>query len=175
MSQASPSTDAPAGLPDAIAEDSLYERAGGFLSRLAMELASELTPLPDILRNYNLTRTQLKSLLATQTFRDMFSEAKQIWRSGSNVRQRVRLKAALLAEDSLLEIFRVVHDATANTASRLQAFKQIADLTDIAPRKDGSGPSADGFSIRIVFPNMPTQTVAAGPATIEHDPADATS
>lgn len=149
---------------------SLFERAGGFLSRLAMELASDLTPLPDILRNYALAPAQLKALLATRAFRDMFLEAKSVWRSGGNVRQRVRLKAALLAEDSLLEVFRIVHDAGANTANRLQAFKQIADLTDIAPRKEGPmGGSADGFSIKIIFPNLPAQTISAQVPALEHD------
>ena len=107
-----------------------------FDGRLAVELACQISSLPDILKRYRLTRGDLKVKLKDPTFRKMVVESKRAWHSDLSVKERVRLKASVLVEDSILAVYNILHDSENPSASRLDAFKQLARVADVdAPGK----------------------------------------
>ena len=103
---------------------------------LAAELAIGLLPVKDLLERFDLSAPQLKTLLQTPEFRGMVKDYKQAWHSASNVKERVRLKAAIATEEGLLELYQIFNNMEFNPSARLEAFKQLTALSDVAPKKD---------------------------------------
>lgn len=108
-------------------------------SRLAMELAIEISDLPDILARYGLTSEQLKKKFQNPAFRNMVREARITWKSDLSIKERIRVKSMALVEDSLLELYTIIHDRDISTNSRLDAFKSLSRVaTTDTPDKEGA-------------------------------------
>jgi hypothetical protein len=103
---------------------------------LANELALGLLPIPDIIKRFGITKSQLKGLLHQDTFKRMVKEAKREWNSASNAKERIRIKAAIAAEEGLLTLYEIFQDLELNPSARLEAYKQITELADVKPKKD---------------------------------------
>jgi len=118
---------------------------------LAMELAAQLTDLPDILERYSLSKAQLKRILKDPEFRVMYAQAKARWGADANATERVITKSTLMVEDSLLEIYGILHDSNGTSNSKIAAFTALVELSDAAPRKQAAKPPEKGekFSITI--------------------------
>ena len=109
---------------------------------LAAELAVGLLPLPDVLKRFDISKDQLKLLLKDQQFKSMVRQFKHEWHAASNAKDRIKLKAAMMVEENLLELHRLFLDIELNPTARLDAFKQMTVLADVQPKKDApdSGP-----------------------------------
>jgi hypothetical protein len=108
-------------------------------SRLAMELAFEISDLPVILSRHGLTKSELQTKLNNPAFRNMVREAKAAWNSDLSVKERIRLKSMVLVEDSLLELYGIFHNRELAPTARLEAFKNMAKVATVdAPDKDNA-------------------------------------
>lgn len=118
---------------------------------LAMELAAQLTDLPDILERYSLNKTQLKRILKDPEFRIIYAQAKARWGADTNATERVINKSTMMVEDSLLTIYGILHDKDTTPVAKLSAFNALVELSDAAPRKQAAkAPQAgEKFSITI--------------------------
>lgn len=128
--------------------------------RLAWEIAAEIAPIPDILKRYDISPVDFKNKLKDPMFRTAIREAKSMWKSDLNVQQRIRVKAAMLVEDSLLDVFAIIKNENMPAASKLDAFEKLtktADLTPKAGKGDGGGGSS--FKINIHLGDSPAQQV----------------
>ena len=131
---------------------------------LAMELAAKLTDIPDILERYGLTKTQLKKIVKDDEFKVIFAQAKARWGADANAQERVSTKSTLMVEDSLLEIYGILHNGDTTPAGKIQAFNALVELSDASPRKQtGKDSSGDKFSITI--------NLSGGKKTFEGDNA----
>jgi hypothetical protein len=109
-------------------------------SRLAVELAVKLRPVSELLSTYNLSRADLVRKLKDSMFRDMVKQAKALWESDLSVKERIRLKSQILVEDSVLEVFQILHNKENAIPARLDAFKQLARVAEVdTPTKTGGG------------------------------------
>jgi len=90
-------------------------------SRLAVEVAVQIRPIAEVLVAYSLTRSDLVRKLKDPMFRDMVKQAKSIWSSDLSIKERIRLKSQVLVEDSLLEIFKIVHNVDMAVPAKLDA------------------------------------------------------
>lgn len=119
-------------------------------NQLALELASKLQPPAKILVKYGLTDAQFNRLAATPQFQQLFREARQYWESDKNAAERVRAKCTMLVEDSLLEVFKMVHDEGLAPASRLDGFRTLAKMAGVSGDGRGDGSAlGERFSITI--------------------------
>jgi len=118
---------------------------------LAMELAAQLTGLPDILERYSLSKAQLKRILKDPEFRIIYGQAKARWGADANATERVISKSTIMVEDSLIEIYGILHDVDSSPNNKIQAFNALVELSDAAPRKQAAKPPETGekFSITI--------------------------
>lgn len=108
-------------------------------SRLAMELAIEISDLPDIMSRYGLTADDLRAKLRNPAFSNMVKEARITWRSDLSIKERIRVKSMSLVEDSLLELYKIFHNPDTAIPARLDAFKTLSrTATTDAPDKDGA-------------------------------------
>ena len=79
----------------------------------------------------------------------MLDEFTRDWKSPMNVKERIRLKAALAIEDGLIDMYQLFRNPDLAPAARLDAYKQLIALSDTAPRRDEGGDGGSGFSITI--------------------------
>lgn len=121
-------------------------------SRLAFDLATQMSELPVILERYSLTAGDLQAKLANPVFQKIFRDAKALWSSDLSVKERIRLKSQALIEDSLLEMYRIFHDETVAPPARIEAFKTMAKVATV-DGADQKGPEA-GTRVNITF-NIP--------------------
>lgn len=104
-------------------------------ARLALDIVANTIELPEMLQRYSLTPQELKDRLVNPSFRALVEETRTVWTSDLNVGERVRLKAALLVEDSLLEIYRTIHDRKNPVLSRQAAFNALSKLASIEQKQ----------------------------------------
>jgi hypothetical protein len=117
-------------------------------TRLAWELVAQIAPLSDILRRHTMTFEQLKEKLRNPLFRSMVHETKKIWRSELNTKERIRIKAQLAVEESMLEILAIVSDRNTPASSRIDAFEKLAKIGDLT-EKDKNQTTGERVNITI--------------------------
>jgi hypothetical protein len=139
--------------------------------RLAWEIAAEITPMQDLLTRYGMTAADFSKKLKDPMFRIAIREAKSIWKSDLNVQQRIRMKAAFLVEDSILDVFAILKNESHGATARLDAFKKLLETADIMPTKKQEGPTAGAFKINIILGDQPSQKVTIDGHTFESAPA----
>jgi hypothetical protein len=136
--------------------------------RLAWELAAEITPVTDILARYGITPADFRNKLKDPMFRGAIREAKSIWKSDLNVQQRVRVKAAMMVEDSLLDVFAIIKNESQPAAAKLEAFEKLLKTSDMVPKAGkGDNSTAGAFKINIILGNEPNQQVTINGHTQE--------
>lgn len=127
--------------------------------RLAWEIAAEISTVPEILIRYGMAPHEFKAKLRDPMFRQAIREAKNLWKSDLNVQQRVRLKAAFLVEDSLLDIFAIIKSENSIAAAKLEAFEKLMKTADLVPRAKDGGNAPSAFKINIITGAAPSDRV----------------
>ena len=118
-------------------------------SRLAVELAVQIRPVGELLNAYSISRRELADKLKDPMFRDMVKQAKTLWNSDLSVKERIRLKSQVLVEDSLLEVFSIVHSPDNAIPAKLDAFKQLARVAEVDSPDRGKGDTGSRFTVSI--------------------------
>ncbi len=122
-------------------------------ARLAWELTADIVPLAEIMRRYDLTFDSLAEKRRDPVFRSVLEEYSRAWNSSLSTADRVRIKAALLVEDGLLDIFRILKAEDSAAAAKLDAFAALARAGDVGPSKNASAQAGERFSVTINLPN----------------------
>lgn len=117
-------------------------------ARLVWELAAEINKPAEILKRYSLTAADLKAKTKDSMFIAALREAKKAWKSDLNVQQRIKIKAALLLEDSLLDIMMIIKTPEMAASNKLEATKQLAQMGEVGTKKQGEQ-AASGFKLTI--------------------------
>jgi hypothetical protein len=117
--------------------------------RIAWEIAAEIADVPTILTRYGISADGFKKKLRDPMFRMAIREAKAVWKSDLNVTQRIRVKAAMLVEDSLLDVFAIIKNENMPASSKLEAFEKLMKTADLTPKTNGQPASAAGFKVVI--------------------------
>jgi hypothetical protein len=126
---------------------------------MALDLAMAIKNPKDIAADYGLPPKELAQRLQTDTaFARQVREYRAIWLSPTNAAERVRIKSAVLAEDGLMEIWRVLVNDDLNPSVRLDAHKHLSKLADVEPRREDaqSGPT---FSLTLNLGGDATETI----------------
>lgn len=119
--------------------------------KLAGEMASGLLSTPEILTRFDLSVAQLKLIAKDERFKKMFWEAKAIWNGSENVQERIRQKSALLLEDSLMPLYKVIHDLNVAPGARIDAFARLQSIANMQPSKEGDGTKKEAFILNITM------------------------
>lgn len=121
-----------------------------FSPALAADLVLRLRPVKDILDRYEMTQADLKRLLANPQFRTLCNEARQKWTSDLSAGDRVKLKAAIIAEDVLPTIHGMIVSGSTPAPARVDAFKTVNRLAQLdTPEKSGAESGRFVINIRL--------------------------
>ena len=133
------------------------------------ELASGIYPAEEVGSRFGYSMEDLAKLLNQGWFKARLREAKGIWNSENNAAERVRIKAALATEHTLLDITKIIQDSDAPPASRISAHQHIAKLGAI---ETGPSEGDTGNTFRVVI-NLPTGNLdISTPKIIEGETVD---
>lgn len=135
-------------------------------ARLILELVSGIDPPAEIMQRYGLTEEQLKAKLRSPGFRSAYQEAARVWKSSPNVKERIRMRAGALLEDSLQDIFLIIKNVSLPASQRLEATKQLGQLSQTINPKEQQGTGA-AFTINIVRRGHEPVTINAEPNRTE--------
>ena len=117
-------------------------------AQLAAELAMQLAPTADILDRYGISVDDLKFKLSNTQFRQMYQETKRTWESGLSSEERIKLKARMLVEDSLLRVFALIHSEDTPSTARIEAFKQLTKVAGV-DQQQKTGDAGNRVSITL--------------------------
>lgn len=116
-------------------------------AQLVWELVSDITPKEDVLIRHGMTPADLKAKLNNPMFRSAYVEAKRLWSSDMNAQDRIKVKATMMVEDALIDVYRIIKDDTALSVSKLEAFEKLGKLAQVMGQK----PSAVGERHTIII------------------------
>lgn len=136
-------------------------------SQLALEIVSDLRPFDEIAAAYGYTGVELNERMLKPAFSNIVDNAREIWSSDMNVKERIRTKAALLVEGSLLDMYGLVSDPGVNGAVRNASFVNLAKVAEVDGSGRGSGGDGNGFKLIINLPSQDPITVQAIEGQVE--------
>ena len=129
-------------------------------NELALQLAAGLMPIPDLLKHFELDQKQLAEISKDPQFRSMYMEAKAVWHSALNTKERTKIKAAMMVEDSLLTMFQMLHNPEIAPPSKIAVFDKLAEIAGAKPEKVvGGGATGDKFTININIPDREEEKI----------------
>lgn len=133
-----------------------------FSAALAVELASQLYPAAEVFNRHGLDDARAKALLANPVFRDMLKDAQRDWGAIKNVKGRLRAKARLALEESLVHLYAIVRSSTEPAAARVAAAKELKDIAGIGSDGEGGGGSGLPTIVIQLGDQAPPVTVTPG-------------
>jgi hypothetical protein len=117
---------------------------------LALEMVAGLQSPTDILARYGITAAQFQMIANTPRFKALYQEAKALWGSDKNAKERIQAKALSLVEGNLLELHNIFNNEDIAPGHRLDASKQITDLAGAkAAPAAAEGAAGSRFSVII--------------------------
>lgn len=131
------------------------------LRSIAREIAYDIIPLETILTNHEITHKQFQEIAKQQAFQSLLREYVESWAGAENTHGRVKLKITSGVEDSLPDMFALMHDKNFSDNARVELFKTLLQAGGLrGTEKSEGGASAERVSITI---NMG----ADAPVTVE--------
>ena len=103
------------------------------ISQLARETARDLLPTDAVLKRFRLDTQTYEKILDLPFFQRRLEEELSVWNgsdSGS-IRTRIAAKAATVIEESLLEVFDLIHDKSQPLSGKVEALKFAARLASM--------------------------------------------
>ena len=109
---------------------------------IAAELAAQLSSPDTIRKRYCLTTEQWKKLTKSPVFREMVKEQLRNFRGDMAAGKRITVKAEILLEDAMPELYHIAKDSKVPSAERVNAIKQLGELAGRG--KQGNLPAGSG-------------------------------
>jgi hypothetical protein len=117
------------------------------ISQLAREIAREIIPFNAILKKFKLDSQTYERVFDMPFFQRRLEEELAVWNGSDShsIRARVAAKAATVIEESLMEVYELVHDKSQPLSGKVEALKFAARLASM-----GEGNPID-TSEKIIF------------------------
>ena len=102
-------------LPAEIANAELIHIAN---PKMILELAAKINDPREIIARYGITTHQFAALRDLPAFRNAYREARAYWESDSNYKERIAVKAGIMVEETLMDIYDLIKDGDTPTPSK---------------------------------------------------------
>lgn len=146
------------------------------LVSLAREIAIGILPLPTILDGLKLSLADLETVSRYPRFQQLVESMAAEWGSTLNTPERVKVKSQALIEDTLPELYTLIHEKKESMAAKVEALKLLRVLGGMGERDPGSGIAPERFHLEIhIGESRPrvidvTPGVTPGPHNLRRDP-----
>lgn len=119
------------------------------LIKLAREIAMDIHPLDNILRDNGLSGEQWENIQGNTRFRMLLETETSAWGSALNTQERLRLKSAAALEEWLPELFTRMNDKDENLNSKVEAGKLISRWAGVGGTGTQTMEGGEKFSVTI--------------------------
>jgi hypothetical protein len=108
------------------------------VSRLAREIARDLIPIEEICERYKLSEDEYQRLIKHPMFARRFQEELDIWNASTPhaIGGRISAKTATMIEESLPEIYALIHDRNVPMAPKIEALKWASRVAGVGEREN---------------------------------------
>jgi len=153
-------------------QDLLTDRA----NLLANEIAANLNTVKEILAKYNIKHKDFALLYKTPQFKAKLDAARLDWASDQGQKILFAKKAAMAAEDGLIDMYKIVKDATVPPSNRITAHQHLSTLGNVMPSKASGGEDNSNKHSIIINLHPPgskeMKTINATGTVIEHEQSE---
>ena len=112
-------------------------------SRLAREVARDLVPLDTILERNKISEDDYQRIIQHPLFAQRLQEELEIWSASTPMAivERIGAKAATMIEESLVEVYGLIHDKNQPMAAKIEALKWASRISGIGEREAANAPA----------------------------------
>src|SRR5215471_5528196 len=106
-------------------------------SRLAREIARDLVPVETILDRFKISDDDYQRVLRSPIFQQRFREELDVWGASTPraITERISAKAATMIEESLIEVYALIHDKDQPMSAKIEALKWASKLAGVGERE----------------------------------------
>lgn len=119
------------------------------LVRLAREIAMDIQPLDEILKNHGLTQDDFEELKISARFNALLRANIEEWQSAVNTESRVRIKSMAFVEEALPEFFARAHDPKESLSAKVEVLKTVARFAGVGSSNVDGAVAGDRLSVTI--------------------------
>jgi hypothetical protein len=119
------------------------------LIKLAREIAMDIQPIDNILRDNGVDGDQWENIQANTRFRMLLETETSAWGSALNTQERLRLKSAAALEEWLPELFTRMNDRNENLNAKVEAGKLISRWAGVGGTGTQTVEGGEKFSVTI--------------------------
>src|SRR5262245_5743222 len=138
------------------------------ISQVAREIDRDIMTADAVLKKYRMDTQTYEKILDLPFFQRRLEEELAVWNgsdSGS-IRQRIAAKAATVIEESLLEVFDLVHDKNQPLSGKVEALKFAARLASM----EGGAVSPDSENRVVINTSFGNERVTFGKEVQREEP-----
>ena len=131
---------------------------------LANEIAANLNTVKEILAKYSIKHKDFAVLYKTPRFKAKLDAARRDWATYQGQKILFAKKAAMAAEDGIIDMYRIVKDTSAPASNRITAHQHLATMGNVMPTKATQG--EDGTNKHTIIINI-GKSQGREPLTVE--------
>ncbi len=128
----------PADRPAPVANTAITD----YDNQLIADLVANLRPAAAVRQSYGLTEADIAAKARNPEWQARYKQIELQWNSNTNLRERIRAKAAFLLEDSLVPLMRII-GGNATHAAKLEAIDKLIKISTVAHVPKDEGPPGD--------------------------------
>jgi hypothetical protein len=108
-------------------------------SQLAREIARNLVPIGQIQERYRIDEEQYQRVVGSNFFKQRLEEELELWNASTPkaINERISAKTATMIEESIPEVFDLIHDKKQPMAAKIEALKWAANVAGLVKRDSG--------------------------------------
>jgi hypothetical protein len=109
-------------------------------SQLAREIARNLIPLGEIQQRYRIDEDDYQRIVGSNFFKQRLDEELELWNASTPkaIGERISAKTATMIEESIPEVFELIHDKKQPMAAKIDALKWAANMSGLIKRDSGA-------------------------------------
>lgn len=116
---------------------------------LAIDIARQIFPIPNLLLKYKITEAELTELHKNPVFTEIIKQATTEWNAAGNTHKRTKLKAAILVESTLGTLYDSMTNRSESLSDRVKALDTVARIAGLNSNEGSGGPIGSTFKLSI--------------------------
>jgi hypothetical protein len=144
------------------------------LRSLALEIVKNIRDAPEILRQFGISEHEYGDLADTSVFKDMLRQAQAEWGGAGNTQERVKLKAAVLVEEALPDMYGQLTNKEEPLSSRVALLQTLSKLGGLGQQvlTPQGGTPGNVFRLEINFAGQKEKNIVIEQSAIPLMPPD---
>jgi hypothetical protein len=140
-------------------------------SQLAREIARNLVPIGEIQERYRIDEDNYQRIVGSGFFKQRLEEELELWNASTPkaIGERISAKTATMIEESIPEVFDLIHDKKQPMAAKIDALKWASNVAGLIKRDTGGQSTGERvrFNIYIGEKQINIDKPLIEPPTIE--------